>query len=69
MKVRFMQTEKEQRIEELKLSKVQLENDLREMRKRRHMGMDDDRAEDIVEELYRELLDVEAELNYLLNND
>lgn len=64
-----MQTEKEQRIEELKLSKVQLENDLREMRKRRHMGMDDDRAEDIVEELYRELLDVEAELNYLLNND
>lgn len=64
-----MQTEKEQRIEELKLSKIQLENDLREMRKRRHMGMDDDRAEDIVEELYRELLDVEAELNYLLNND
>ncbi len=64
-----MQTEKEQRIEELKLSKVQLENDLREMRKRRHMGMDDDRAEDIVEELYRELLDVEAELNYLLNNN
>ena len=64
-----MQTEKEQRIEELKLSKVQLENDLREMRKRRHMGMDDDRAEDIVEELYRELLDVEAELSYLLNNN
>lgn len=64
-----MQTEKEQRIEELKLSKVQLENDLREMRKRRHMGMDDDRAEDIVEELYRELLDVEAELDYLLNNN
>lgn len=64
-----MQTEKEQRIEELKLSKVQLENDLREMRKRRHMGMDDDRAEDIVEELYRELLDVEAELEYLLNNN
>ncbi len=63
-----MQTEKEMRIEELKLQKIQLENDLRDMRKRRHMGMDDDRAEDIVEEIYRDLLDVEAELDYLQNN-
>ena len=52
-----------QDIEELKLRRKYLLNKIAHMRKRRYMGMDDDVAEDIVEELYRELLVVEKFLN------
>ena len=52
-----------QNIEELKLRRNCLLDKIAHMRKRRYMGMDDDVAEDIVEELYRELLIVEKLLN------
>lgn len=38
---------------------------IQELRKKRHTGMDDDRAEDIVEEYYRDLLRIERELDVL----
>jgi hypothetical protein len=38
------------------------------MRHKRHVGTDDDRAEDFMEEYYRELLEVEKELEWLKNN-
>lgn len=53
---------KDNKREELLAQKAFLEKELKRMRKRRYTGMDDDRAEDIVEELYRELLEVEKEL-------
>lgn len=56
------------RIKELLLQKKQLEELIQELRKKRHYGMDDDRAEDIVEEYYRELLEVERELEFLKRN-
>ncbi len=56
------------RIKDLLLQKKQLEELIQEMRKKRHYGMDDDRAEDIVEEYYRELLEVERELEFLKRN-
>ena len=56
------------RIKELLLQKKQLEELIQELRKKRHYGMDDDRAEDIVEEYYRELLEVERELEFLKKN-
>ncbi|MBP3631324.1 MAG: hypothetical protein J6J23_07610 [Clostridia bacterium] len=61
-------TDNQTRIKELLLQKKQLEELIQEMRKKRHYGMDDDRAEDIVEEYYRELLEVERELEFLKNN-
>ena len=41
---------------------------IQDLRKRRHIGMDDDRAEDIVEEYYRDLLSVEREIEELKKN-
>ena len=52
-------------IEKLYAKKRELEQELKAMRARRHNGMDDDRAEDIVEEIYRDLLDVEKEIKKL----
>lgn len=58
----------EERIKELEQEKKQLEQLLRDMRHKRHVGTDDDRAEDFMEEYYRELLEVEKELEWLKNN-
>lgn len=52
----------EQEKEELLARKEEIEKDLVRMRKKRYIGTDDDVAEDIVEELYRELLTVEKQL-------
>lgn len=65
---KIMTREEEQRKQELLKEKVQLEQLLQEMRHKRHVGTDDDRAEDFMEEYYRELLEVERELEYLKNN-
>ena len=54
-----------QRIEELENEHKQIEELIHELRKKRHIGMDDDRAEDIVEEYYRDLLAIERELDVL----
>lgn len=54
-----------QRIEELEKEHKQIEELIQELRKKRHIGMDDDRAEDIVEEYYRDLLAIERELDVL----
>ncbi len=54
-----------QRIEELENEHKQIEELIQELRKKRHIGMDDDRAEDIVEEYYRDLLAIERELDVL----
>ncbi len=59
---------KEARVQELTLQKKQLEELLQEMRRKRHSGTDDDRAEDFMEEYYRDLLEVERELDLLKNN-
>ena len=59
--------EKGSREQELLLQKKQLEGLLQEMRRKRHLGTDDDRAEDFMEEYYRDLLDVEKELDLLKN--
>lgn len=50
------------RKKELLARKAEIESEFVRMRKRRYAGMDDDRAEDIVEDLYRELLEIEKEL-------
>lgn len=42
--------------------KAEIEKEFKRMRARRYDGMDDDRAEDIVEDLYRELLEIEKKL-------
>ena len=52
----------EQEKEELLARKAEIEKELARMRKKRYTGTDDDVAEDIVEELYRELLEVEKAL-------
>lgn len=49
------------------LQKKQLEKMMQDMRRKRHQGTDDDRAEDFMEDYYRELLDVERELDRLKN--
>lgn len=54
-----------QQIEELEKEHSQIEVWIQELRKKRHTGMDDDRAEDIVEEYYRDLLRIERELDVL----
>lgn len=54
-----------QQIEELEKEHGQIEVWIQELRKKRHTGMDDDRAEDIVEEYYRDLLRIERELDVL----
>lgn len=45
--------------EKLIARKKEIEFKIEQMRKRRLIGMDDDFAEDIVENLYRELLEIE----------
>ena len=60
--------DKEAREQELLLQKKQLEDLLQQMRRKRHCGTDDDRAEDFMEEYYRDLLEVERELDLLKNN-
>ena len=45
--------------EKLIARKKEIEFRIEQMRKRRLIGMDDDFAEDIVEDLYRELLEIE----------
>ena len=60
--------DKEARAQELLLQKKQLEDLLQQMRRKRHSGTDDDRAEDFMEEYYRDLLEVERELDLLKNN-
>ena len=57
-----------QQIEELEKEHSQIEVWIQELRKKRHTGMDDDRAEDIVEEYYRDLLSVEREIEELKKN-
>lgn len=54
-----------QQIEELEKEHSQIEVWIQELRRKRHSGMDDDRAEDIVEEYYRDLLRIERELDVL----
>ncbi len=54
-----------QKKNELQIEKIQLEHAIQELRRKRHSGMDDDRAEDIVEDYYRQLLAIEKELNNL----
>lgn len=58
-------TETQSRIEELEREHTELEELIQELRHKRHEGMDDDRAEDVVEEYYRELLAIEKELDVL----
>ena len=60
--------ERGSREQELLLQKKQLEGLLQEMRRKRHLGTDDDRAEDFMEEYYRDLLEVERELENLKKN-
>ena len=55
----------EEELEMLIAKKKELEEELRNMRTRRHNGMDDDRAEDIVEEIYRDILDIEKQIKIL----
>ena len=57
--------ENEQKKEELLARKEEIEQELVRMRKKRYTGTDDDVAEDIVEELYRELLQVEKQIKEL----
>lgn len=52
-------------LERLCAKKRELEDELRTMRTRRHNGMDDDRAEDIVEEIYRDILGIEKQIKIL----
>ena len=52
----------EEEIAALLERKAEIEKEFKRMRKRRYDGMDDDRAEDIVEDLYRELLEIEKKL-------
>lgn len=58
-------TEVKTRIAELEREHTELEELIQQLRHKRHEGMDDDRAEDIVEEYYRELLAIEKELDVL----
>lgn len=58
-------TEVKNRIAELEREHAELEELIQQLRHKRHEGMDDDRAEDIVEEYYRELLAIEKELDVL----
>ena len=51
--------------EELQQQKNNIEKELARIRQKRYLGMDDDIAEDITEELYRELLTIEKELDSL----
>lgn len=62
------QREIEEELRRLGSQKKELEEELKTMRARRHNGMDDDRAEDIVEEIYRDLLAVEKEIEILMQN-
>ncbi len=62
------QREIEEELRRLGAQKKELEEELKTMRARRHNGMDDDRAEDIVEEIYRDLLAVEKEIEILMQN-
>ena len=57
-----------QKEKELLAQKKQLEELMQAMRRKRHMGTDDDRAEDFMEDYYRELLEVERELENLKRN-
>ena len=57
--------ESEKEKEELLARKEEIEQELKRMRKKRYTGTDDDVAEDIVEELYRELLQVEKQIKEL----
>ena len=57
-----------QKEKELLAQKKQLEELMQAMRRKRHMGTDDDRAEDFMEDYYRELLEVERELETLKRN-
>lgn len=54
--------EEEMTTSQLVARKAQIEKELVRIRHRRYDGMDDDRAEDIVEDLYRELLDIERKI-------
>lgn len=58
-------TEVKNGIAELEREHAELEELIQQLRHKRHEGMDDDRAEDIVEEYYRELLAIEKELDVL----
>ena len=51
--------------EVLQQQKNDIEKELARIRQKRYLGMDDDIAEDITEELYRELLTIEKEINTL----
>ena len=51
--------------EELQKQKNEIEKELARIRQKRYLGIDDDIAEDITEELYRELLIIEKEINTL----
>lgn len=51
--------------EVLQQQKNNIEKELARIRQKRYLGMDDDIAEDITEELYRELLTIEKELDSL----
>ena len=51
--------------EVLQQQKNDIEKELARIRQKRYLGMDDDIAEDITEELYRELLTIEKELDSL----
>ena len=51
--------------EVLQQQKNNIEKELARIRQKRYLGMDDDIAEDITEELYRELLTIEKEINTL----
>lgn len=57
-----------QKEKSLLLEKKQLEDLIQQMRRKRHLGTDDDRAEDFMEEYYRDLLEVERELENLKKN-
>lgn len=47
----------------------EINKEIARIRQKRYRGMDDDIAEDIIEELYRELLDVEKQLNILIKEN
>ena len=47
----------------------EINKEIARIRQKRYRGMDDDIAEDIMEELYRELLDVEKQLNILIKEN
>ena len=68
MEIGISKEDKIRRLQELNAQHSELEMLIQDLRKRRHIGMDDDRAEDIVEEYYRDLLSVEREIEELKTN-